>query len=158
MKNDLLALGRVFQTAEPPPKSKRKRVRSDSTFRGSDWRQNKAKLKQGSRGLNLLRLVELAAFFMVSNLLTSCRAACPSSATVPTESSAISTISGATSHVLSNRGYSLTKSKIWKTTSLEDDSTVNGIEFTYSSDYCGFPDIVHMYGSSAAYVWSVSIA
>ena len=68
-----------------------------SAFRGTDLQQTKEKLKKGSKSLNLLRLIKLAALFMVSNLLTFCRAACPGSATTATESSAISTIGGATS-------------------------------------------------------------
>lgn len=101
--------------------------------------------------------IKLAALFAITNLITHCNAACPGAATVPTESSAISGIAGSTSHVLTNRGYSLTKSKIWKTGHDKDGKTVSGIEFTYSSDCCGLADIVHMYGSTAAHVWSVSI-
>ena len=117
----------------------------------------KVKIKKGSQGLNLLRLVKLVALFTICNLLTYCRAACPGSATVPTESSFISGFSTSTSNKLANRGYSLTKSTIWKTNNVADDATLSGIEFTYSSDCCELADIVHMYGSSTANDWSLSI-
>ena len=78
-----------------------------SALRGTEFQQPETKLKKLFRSLNLLRLIKLAALFMVSNLLTFCRAACPGSATFATESKPISTIIGATSHMLTTRGYSL---------------------------------------------------
>ena len=131
--------------------------RFDSTFRGMDLRQTKAKLKKGSQGLNLLRFIKLASLFAVSTLLTYCRGACPGAATVPTESSNISGISGSTSSVLPNRGYSLTKAKIWKNSDGNDDKSFRGIELTYSSDCCNLADVVHMYGITASYVYSKDI-
>ena len=68
-----------------------------SAFRGTDLQQTKEKLKKGSQKINLLRLIKLAAFFMVGNLLSYCHAACPGSVTSATESIAISTIGGASS-------------------------------------------------------------
>ena len=55
-----------------------------------------------------------------------------------------------------NRGYSLSKAKIWKE-SAYDGKLLNGIEFTYSSDSCGFDDIVHMYGSQVGNLYSTNI-
>ena len=78
-------------------KKEEKVVSFKSAFRGTDLQQTKEKLKKGSKGLNLLRLIKMVALFMVSNLLTFCHAACPGSATTATESITISTISGATS-------------------------------------------------------------
>ena len=96
---------------------------------------------------------------MVSNLFTFCRAACPGSATSATESYPVSTQAGATSFKLSTRGYSITKSKIWKETNNANDENIYGIEFTYSTDCCGLPDIVHMYGSrTGSNVFSESIS
>ena len=131
--------------------------RFDSTFRGMDLRQTKAKLKKGSQGLNLLRLIKIASLFVLSNLLTFCRGACPGAANVPTESKDISGIIGSTSYVLPNRGYSLTKAKIWKTSSAKDDKTLCGIELTYSSDCCSLAQIIIMYGSTSIYVCSLDI-
>ena len=96
---------------------------------------------------------------MVSNLFTFCRAACPGSATSATESNAVSTQVGATSFKLATRGYSITKSKIWKDSNDANDENIYGIEFTYSNDCCSLPDIVHMYGSrTGSNVFSVSIS
>ena len=107
-------------------------------FRDTDFQQTKAKLKKGYQSLNLLRLFKLAALFMVSRLLTLCRSACPGSATSAIESSAVSTLLGATSLKLSNRGHSLTLSRMWKVSSASIDAErINGIEFTYSNDCCG---------------------
>ena len=95
---------------------------------------------------------------MVSNLLIICRAACAGSATSATESSAISTVGGATSYKLTTRGYSLTQSKMWKSSNNPDDNVFYGVELTYSSDCCGGADIKHMYGSQTGFVFSVNIA
>ena len=53
---------------------------------------------------------------------------------------------GAVSQKLSNRGYSLTKAKMWKSGPF-DDKNANGIQLTYTADCCGLADIVHMYGT-----------
>ena len=48
---------------------------------------------------------------------------------------------------------------MWKKTSSVDDVDIYGIEFTYSNDCCGQPDIVHMYGSqTGSNVFSLSIS
>jgi hypothetical protein len=46
---------------------------------------------------------------------------------------------------------------MWKSTSNVDDYYIYGFELTYSSDCCGDPDIVHMYGTQQGTVWSVCI-
>ena len=58
--------------------------------------------------------------------------------------------------VLSNRGYSLTKVRIWKgpkNSGFTSDPIIwwnwTGFEMTYSSDCCGLSDIVHMYGNQS---------
>ena len=84
-------------------------TRSAWNYRVKDLRQTKAKLKKGSQVLNLLSLSKLVIFFIVSNLVTLCNAACPDVATVPTQLSVnVSGILGATSNKLTTSGYSLT--------------------------------------------------
>jgi hypothetical protein len=47
---------------------------------------------------------------------------------------------------------------MWKYSSNQDDGDIYGFELTYSSDCCGYPDIVHMYGTqTGTNFWSVSI-
>jgi hypothetical protein len=47
---------------------------------------------------------------------------------------------------------------MWKEQSNQDWTDIYGFELTYSSDCCGYADIVHMYGSrTGTNVWSVSI-
>ena len=98
-------------------------------------------------------------FFMVSSLLTVCKADCPGTATVPSQlNSDIESESGATSNKLTTRGYSLTQAKIWKFYTGADSEFLTGIEFTYSSDCCSDPNIVQMNGSTTgAYIFSVAI-
>ena len=94
-----LIFSAAFYTDKPPKIDKKegKVAIFKSAFRGTDFQQTKAKLIKGSSSLNLLRLIKLVALFMVSNLSIFCRAACPGSASFATESSAISTLGGATS-------------------------------------------------------------
>ena len=108
----------------------------------------------------MLKIVKLMVLFTLCNILTYCNAACPgttiSGATEKTRN--IFGTSGSTSNILADRGYSLTKSKIWKVDNDVNDSDTYGIEFTYSNDCCGQPDIVHMFGSRTGSVFSVSIS
>jgi hypothetical protein len=95
---------------------------------------------------------------MVSNLVTLCNAACPDVATVPTQLSVnVSGIIGAISNKLTTSGYSLTQSRIWKFVPGSDFEFITGIELTYSSDCCGDPNIVHMYGTVSGSIFSTNI-
>ena len=124
-----------------------------------DFPKPKKKLKKKSQGLNLLRHIKIAVLFAICNIVIYCRAACPGGTVSATESSSTSiSLNGAITNKLSDRGYSLTQSKMWKSSSSEDEMYIYGIELTYSSDRCGYTDIVHMYGSPrGSYIWSVSI-
>ena len=129
LKYDLLDLRTFVSTAGPSQSLKKVRnvPEFDSSFKATDLRQTKSILKNGSQGLNLLRLVKLAALFAVCNLLTYCRASCPGPATVPTQLNAFTSISDSRSQKLETRGYSLRGAKIWKTTTDKDDKTISGI-------------------------------
>jgi hypothetical protein len=106
------------------------------------------KLKKRSQCLSLLKIVKLMVLFTLCNILTYCNAACPgttiSGATEKTRN--IFGTSGSTSNILADRGYSLTKVEIWKTSATADSAGVKGIRMTYSSDCCGLADVVHSYG------------
>ena len=128
----------------------------NSNFSGKKLQKTKAKLKKESQGFNFQKLFKFAVFFLTSNFFTYCRAVCPGETTSPTEIISVSTRPGALSNKLTNRGYSLTQSKIWKRHNWEDDK-INGIELTYSSDCCGLPDIDHMYGSQSGFEFQSKI-
>jgi hypothetical protein len=83
-------------------------------FSGKKLQKTKAKLKKESQGLNLRKLFTFAVFFLISNFFTYSHAVCPGASIISTELSPVLTIPGALSNKLTNRGYSLTQSKIWK--------------------------------------------
>ena len=148
--NVLLGLGSVLWRAEPPSYAKKvsKTTKLANSDNKTDQRQTKVKLKKRSQCLSLLKIVKFMVLFTLCNILTYCHAACPgttiSGATEKTRN--IFGTSGSTSNVLTNRGYSLTKVEIWKTTGA-DSAGVKGIRMTYSSDCCGLADVAHDYGT-----------